>query len=556
MLLNVPGAIFLFYFYFIIHYIHSPRPFSVLNADRCCRPGFFGMTGPEQQSRRPGGDGPSPGCGGRCPVRPAPRCSPPPPPTDTHRTSCPPAPGCGAALQLLLSRSLSQYIHIYLSPVTAQSAMMTKMHPPPPFPPNVGWSADGVASHSRGLWLCATRFPLCVACVCRRRLLGKQRADAALHWPVGTPLQGVFALLARMDRRESRPLHSVPSASALLLHLLAPPSSLSFLPTTLTRVPFFAIQATLSPSPLSPPPSLDLMAPRKIILDCDPGIDDALALLLAHSSPDIELLAVTTVAGNQVLEKVTRNALALGELASRRRSTATPGWGDVKLPAPTRIQLDERHAVQVIIDIVMQNEPKTVTIVPTGALTNIALAVKMEPRIVDRVKEVVLMGGAYHTGNSTPVTEFNIDTDPEAAHIVFSQSWKVTMVGLDLTHQAEATDAVQKQIAAVGTNISKIVLRLIEFYTTMYQKEAKMPWCVVHDVCAVAYVINPDLLKTVRCPIHVELHGQHTYGMTVADLRPKSADVECNTYVATQLDFDGFWNLFVDGLKRLGDPKW
>eukprot|EP00796_Vickermania_ingenoplastis_P001848 gene1848-1127_t len=318
----------------------------------------------------------------------------------------------------------------------------------------------------------------------------------------------------------------------------------------------FAIQATLSPSPLSPPPSLDLMAPRKIILDCDPGIDDALALLLAHSSPDIELLAVTTVAGNQVLEKVTRNALALGELASRRRSTATPGWGDVKLPAPTRIQLDERHAVQVIIDIVMQNEPKTVTIVPTGALTNIALAVKMEPRIVDRVKEVVLMGGAYHTGNSTPVTEFNIDTDPEAAHIVFSQSWKVTMVGLDLTHQAEATDAVQKQIAAVGTNISKIVLRLIEFYTTMYQKEAKMPWCVVHDVCAVAYVINPDLLKTVRCPIHVELHGQHTYGMTVADLRPKSADVECNTYVATQLDFDGFWNLFVDGLKRLGDPKW
>eukprot|EP00796_Vickermania_ingenoplastis_P001841 gene1841-1121_t len=381
----------------------------------------------------------------------------------------------------------------------------------------------------------------------------------------------------------SGPLHSVPSASALLLHLLAPPPP--FLSCRQPSPAFhvvplrggsFRYQATLSPSPLSPPPSLDLMAPRKIILDCDPGIDDALALLLAHSSPDIELLAVTTVAGNQVLEKVTRNALALGELACVKNVTfaagsASPllkipqiaeeihgdtGLGDVKLPAPTRIQLDERHAVQVIIDIVMQNEPKTVTIVPTGALTNIALAVKMEPRIVDRVKEVVLMGGAYHTGNSTPVTEFNIDTDPEAAHIVFSQSWKVTMVGLDLTHQAEATDAVQKQIAAVGTNISKIVLRLIEFYTTMYQKEAKMPWCVVHDVCAVAYVINPDLLKTVRCPIHVELHGQHTYGMTVADLRPKSADVECNTYVATQLDFDGFWNLFVDGLKRLGDPKW
>lgn len=318
------------------------------------------------------------------------------------------------------------------------------------------------------------------------------------------------------------------------------------------------------------------MAPHKIIMDCDPGIDDALAMLLAQGNPEIEIIAVTTVAGNQVLEKVTRNALAIGELAAIKgvpfaAGSASPllrqpqiaddihgdtGLGDVKLPTPTKIQLDKRHGVQLLIDTIMENEPKTVTLVPTGALTNVALAVKLEPRIVDRVKEVVLMGGAYNTGNRSPVAEFNVYTDPEAAHIVFAQSWKLTMIGLDLTHQAFATDEVVKKIAAVGTNLSKIVLQLLEFYTAMYRREAKFPFCVVHDACAVAYVINSKLIETQRCPIAVELNGEHTYGMTVADLRPASASIECNTHVATKLDFDGFWDLVVDALKRLGDPKW
>lgn len=314
---------------------------------------------------------------------------------------------------------------------------------------------------------------------------------------------------------------------------------------------------------------------RKIILDCDPGIDDALALLLAQGNPNIQIIAVTTVAGNQVLEKVTRNALAIGELAAIKgvpfaAGCASPllrlpqiadeihgdtGLGDVKLPAPTKIQLDKRHGVQLLIDTIMEHEPNTVTLVPTGALTNVALAAKLEPRIVERVKEVVLMGGAYNTGNRTPVAEFNTHTDPEAAQIVFTQPWKkLTMVGLDLTHQAFATDEVMKRIGGLKTKLSGIVTQLLEFYTAMYRREAGFPFCVVHDACAVAYVIDPSLIETKKCPIQVELAGTHTYGMTVCDLRKPVED--CRTQVATKLNFEGFWDLMIDALKTLGDPKW
>ncbi len=197
---------------------------------------------------------------------------------------------------------------------------------------------------------------------------------------------------------------------------------------------------------------------QKIILDCDPGHDDAVALLLAHGNPTIELLAVTTVVGNQTLPKVTRNALAVARIAGitgvpfaagadrplLREIEVAPeihgesGLDGPMLPEPS-FDLDERHAVDLIIDTVMAHEPGTVTIVPTAGLTNIALAVRKEPRIVERVKQVVLMGGGVHVGNWSPVAEFNIVIDPEAADIVFRAGWDVVMVGLDLTHQALAT---------------------------------------------------------------------------------------------------------------------
>ncbi|UPO78543.1 nucleoside hydrolase [Arthrobacter sp. Helios] len=311
--------------------------------------------------------------------------------------------------------------------------------------------------------------------------------------------------------------------------------------------------------------------PTKIILDCDPGHDDAVALLLAHGSPEIELLAVTTVVGNQTLEKVTRNALAIARVAnitgvpfaagSPRPLVRTienapdihgeSGMDGPELPEPA-IELDPRHAVDLIIDTVMAHEPGTVTLVPTGGLTNIALAVRKEPRIAERVKEVVLMGGGYHVGNWSAVAEFNIIIDPEAAHIVFNEKWPLTMVGLDLTHQALATDEVAGRIAAVGTKPAKFVGELLEFFGKTYKDAQGFDFPPVHDPCAVAYVIDPSVMTTRRVPLDVELTGTLTLGMTVADFRAPAPD-DCTTSVAVDLDHQKFWDLIVDALDRIGE---
>ncbi|AKJ42027.1 uridine-preferring nucleoside hydrolase UriH [Pragia fontium] len=310
---------------------------------------------------------------------------------------------------------------------------------------------------------------------------------------------------------------------------------------------------------------------KKIILDCDPGHDDAIAILLAHGNPDIELLAVTTVVGNQTLEKVTRNALAVARIANitgipfaagaarpliRQVETAPDIHGDSGLdgpvlPEPT-ISVDSRHAVDLIIETIMSHPPKTITLVPTAGLTNIALAARLEPRIVERVKEVVLMGGGYHVGNWSPVAEFNIKIDPEAAHIVFNEKWPITMVGLDLTHQALATPDVIEQIRAVGTKPATFVLEMLEFFGTMYKSAQGFDAPPVHDPCAVAYVIDPAVMSVQKVPIDIELTGTLTLGMTVADFRaPPPAD--CHTQVGVKLNHPYFWDLIVDALKRIGE---
>ena len=183
----------------------------------------------------------------------------------------------------------------------------------------------------------------------------------------------------------------------------------------------------------------------------------------------------------------------------------------------------------------LAHPPGTVTLVPTGPLTNVALAVRKEPRIVERVAEVVLMGGAYGPGNRTPVSEFNIGCDPEAAQIVFREPWPLTMVGLDLTHQALATPEVVARIAALGTGPGRFVAELLAFFGAAYSAVHGFAAPPVHDPCAVAFVIDPDVLSTRRAPLDVELHGSLTAGMTVADLRgPEPAD--CHTRVAVTLD--------------------
>ncbi|MBG6239509.1 purine nucleosidase [Mycetocola sp. CAN_C7] len=313
--------------------------------------------------------------------------------------------------------------------------------------------------------------------------------------------------------------------------------------------------------------------PTSILLDCDPGHDDAIALLLAHGNPDIELLGVTTVMGNQTLDKVTHNALSIARVAGitgvpfaagcprplvRNLETAPSIHGESGLDGPVLpepvIELDTRHAVDLIIDTVMEREPGTVTLVPTGALTNIAMAARKEPRIVPRVKEVVLMGGGFHTGNWSAVAEFNIVIDPEAAHIVFNERWPLTMVGLDLTHQALATPAVAERIAAVGTGPARFVGELLDFFAETYREVQGFDAPPVHDPCAVAYVIDPSVLTVRRAPLDVELTGTLTLGMTVADFRAPAPD-GCTTQVAVDLDVDRFWDLIIDALVRIGDPE-
>ncbi|CAM5484732.1 Nucleoside hydrolase OS=Streptomyces rimosus subsp. rimosus (strain ATCC / DSM 40260 / JCM 4667/ NRRL 2234) OX=1265868 GN=SRIM_003285 PE=4 SV=1 [Streptomyces rimosus subsp. rimosus] len=202
----------------------------------------------------------------------------------------------------------------------------------------------------------------------------------------------------------------------------------------------------------------------------------------------------------------------------------------------------------------MSHEPGEITIVPTAGLTNIAMAVRKEPRIAERVREVVLMGGGYHEGNWSAVAEFNIVIDPHAAHIVFNERWPVTMVGLDLTHQALATPEVTKKIADVGTKPARFVLELLDFFRDAYRENQGFEYPPVHDPCAVAYVIDPDVMTVRKAPVDIELTGGLTMGMTVTDFRwPLPED--CRTQVAVQLDHERFWNLVVDALERIGDVR-
>ncbi len=313
--------------------------------------------------------------------------------------------------------------------------------------------------------------------------------------------------------------------------------------------------------------------PTKIILDCDPGHDDAIAMLLAWGNPDIELVGVTTVMGNQTIEKVTRNALAVARIAGitgvpfargahrplvRQIEVAesihgASGLDGPELPEPT-LQLDPRHAVDFIIDTIMAADIGEITLVPTGALTNIAMAVRKEPRIVERVKQVVLMGGGVNVGNWSATSEFNIVIDPEAAHIVFNESWPLTMVGLDLTHDALATPAVVAAIAAVDTAPSRFVGELLQFFGETYRDQQGFEHPPVHDPCAVAFVIDPTVMQVTRVPLDVELTGTLTLGMTVADFRAPAPD-DCTTQVAAKLDHAKFWALVVDALERIGSPE-
>jgi len=215
------------------------------------------------------------------------------------------------------------------------------------------------------------------------------------------------------------------------------------------------------------------------------------------------------------------------------------------------VALDPRHAVDLIIELLMQSNGD-ITLVPTGPLTNIAMAVRKEPRIIQKAREIVLMGGAYTRGNTTPAAEFNIYVDPEAAAIVFTAGWPLTMVGLDLTHQALATPAVLERIAALGTPVARIAVQLMEFFRETYRRNSGFDSPPVHDPCAVARVIDPKVMHCVDAFVAIETRGDFTSGMTVTDFSSRLGPT--NAQVATKLDINLFWDLMVDAIERIGAP--
>lgn len=322
---------------------------------------------------------------------------------------------------------------------------------------------------------------------------------------------------------------------------------------------------------------------EKLILDCDPGHDDAIAILLAAGSPHIELLGITTVAGNNSVDNVTRNAQAVCEVAGIDVPIAkganvpfvTPqivsedihgdsGMDGPVLPEVTG-QLDPRHAIDFIIDTVMAHEPGTVTLAPVGPFTNIALAMRKEPEIIGRVQRVVAMGGSYTRGNVTPSAEYNIYVDPESAEAVFRADWPVTMMGLDLTHQALATPELQQRVRDIGGDISQFILDIWEFFGDTYREVFGFDSPPVHDACCVAALIDPQAFRTEKAHVAVELHGEFTKGMTVVNFAEKKGMhhatgvsdrlQDFRTDVATELDWPRFAELVVDAVTRLTETR-
>jgi inosine-uridine nucleoside N-ribohydrolase len=309
--------------------------------------------------------------------------------------------------------------------------------------------------------------------------------------------------------------------------------------------------------------------PRKIILDCDPGHDDAMAILLAHGSPEIDLVAITTVAGNHTLEKVTLNARRVCTVAGitevpiaagcghplvRELVIAPEVHGESGLDGPRfgepTVPLADGHAIDLIVETVMAS-PGEITLVPVGPLTNIAMALRQEPRLAENVQEVVLMGGSTERGNKTPAGESNIYVDPEAAVAVFEAPWQVTMIGLNLTYQALATTEVVARISALGTEVAAMAVELMDFFREAYLRRSGFPAPPVHDACAVARVIAPELVECVETFVAVETASDLTRGMTLVDFDNRF-ERPPNALVATRLDFDGFWNLMLDAIERIG----
>ncbi len=307
--------------------------------------------------------------------------------------------------------------------------------------------------------------------------------------------------------------------------------------------------------------------PRAVIMDCDPGNDDAIALLLAIASPeDFNILGVTCVGGNVPLEQVCINARQICELAGRPdmpiysgctkaliqepkadNSHGFSGLDGTNLPAP-KMPLQEEHAVTFIVKAI-KNHPTKVTLCPTGPLTNIAMALRIAPEIKENIEEIVLMGGSITSGNITAAAEFNMYLDPHAAFIIFTSGLKVTMLGLDVTHKIAASPKQLAKMRALNNNPALQSANMLEKTQDFDMHNFGTSGRVVHDPCVPIYLIKPELFKTKKAKVLVDIFHPDHMGGTIVSFHKKHTK-DANAYVPYDVDHEGVFDIMIERLGR------
>lgn len=308
-----------------------------------------------------------------------------------------------------------------------------------------------------------------------------------------------------------------------------------------------------------------------IIIDCDPGHDDAIALILALASPKLNVLAVTTSAGNQTPDKTLRNALRILTLLGRHDIPVAGGapkpllreliiadnvHGESGLDGPALPEPGFAPQALTAVELMaktLRASAEPVTLVPTGPLTNIALLLSAHPELKAKIARIVLMGGSAGPGNWTPAAEFNIYVDPEAAEMVFSAGVPITMCGLDVTHAAQVMDEDIERIRAITNPIARTVAELLDFFM-IYHRDPKWGFvgAPLHDPCTIAWLLRPELFNGIECHVSVETQGQYTVGMTVVD-RYRLSPHEPNATVLLGVERQGFIDLLVEQLQAYSE---
>ncbi|BBM36302.1 nucleoside hydrolase [Pseudoleptotrichia goodfellowii] len=309
---------------------------------------------------------------------------------------------------------------------------------------------------------------------------------------------------------------------------------------------------------------------KKIILDCDPGHDDAIAIMAAGLHEDFELLGITTVAGNQTIEKTTNNALRICDyfnfktpvyrgmsepLVRKNQIIATDFHGEtgldgIKLDKTDR-QPEKEHGVNFIINTLLNSNEK-ITLVPVGPLTNIAMALKLEPKIKEKIEKIVLMGGSCKGGNVTPFAEFNIYADPEAASIVFSSGVPIFMMGLEVTNKTAPDEKIVKKIQRLKTKAADFLNQGLHF-PKRYDENGNFIYHTLHDVVTLIYLIDQNTVKLEKINCEIETKDEEKYGQTICsncDCKDNNNISSSNIQTAVEIDLDKFWEIIFEVIEK------